>query len=209
MREYSPSEKFYRRAITLVQKETQENMKTSNTSWSYSKVQWQEKEIKTMRLATENDLCDIVAIYNTTVPTRQSTADTVEVTVASKSEWFRQHVPGKRPLLVHEQDGKVIAWVSFQSFYGRPAYDHTAEVSIYISPEHRGHGLGRKLLAETLEMTHQLSIKTVVGFVFSHNEPSIRLLKSFGFSEWGKLPNVAEMDDQEYSLSILGKRVNP
>lgn len=162
-----------------------------------------------MRVATEKDLPAIVAIYNTTVPTRQSTADTTEVTVASRMEWFRQHTPGKRPLLVHEQDGRVVAWVSFQSFYGRPAYDHTAEISIYISPEYRGQGLGRKLLAETLGMTQELRIKTVVGFVFSHNEPSVRMFKAFGFAEWGKLPNVAEMDGNEYSLSILGMRVNP
>ena len=162
-----------------------------------------------MRVATEKDLPAIVAIYNTTVPTRQSTADTVEVTVASRMEWFRQHIPGKRPLLVHEHDGRIVAWVSFQSFYGRPAYDHTAEISIYIAPEHRGQGLGRRLLAETLGMTQELQIKTVVGFVFSHNEPSVKMLKAFGFAEWGRLPNVAQMDGNEYSLSILGKRVNP
>jgi L-amino acid N-acyltransferase YncA len=65
------------------------------------------------------------------------------------------------------------------------------------------------LIAEALAMTQKLKIKTVVGFVFSHNEPSIRLLKPVGLVEWGQLPNVAEMDRKEYSLSILGKRVNP
>ena len=162
-----------------------------------------------MRLATVQDLPVVVAIYNTTVPTRQSTADTVEVSVSSRMEWFRQHVPDKRPLLVYEKDGRVVAWVSFQSFYGRPAYDHTAEVSIYISPEERGKGLGRRLLSEALEMTGKLEIKTVLGFVFSHNEFSIRLLMSAGFAEWGRLPHIAEMDGREYSLSILGKRLNP
>ena len=162
-----------------------------------------------MRLATESDMPAIVSIYNSTVPTRQSTADTVEVTVESRMDWFRQHIPDKRPLLVHEQDGKVVAWVSFQFFYGRPAYDHTAEISIYVSPECRGKGLGRTLLAEALEITQRLDIKTVVGFVFSHNVSSIRLFRSFGFDEWGKLPDVAEMDGKDYSLSILGKRVNP
>ena len=44
---------------------------------------------------------------------------------------------------------------------------------------------------------------------FSHNDPSLRLFKSFGFAEWGKLPEIAEMDGKEFSLSILGKRVNP
>ncbi len=67
-----------------------------------------------MRLATEADLPTIVSIYNSTIPSRQSTADTVEVTVESRMEWFRQHIPDKRPLLVYEQDGKVVAWVSFQ-----------------------------------------------------------------------------------------------
>lgn len=162
-----------------------------------------------MRVARKEDLPAIVAIYNATVPTRQSTADTVEVSVESRLAWFRQHEPDKHPLLVHEQEGSVVAWVSFQPFYGRPAYDHTAEISIYIQPDVRGKGLGRCLLAEALEITKELMIKTVVGFVFSHNEPSIRLFKSSGFAEWGRLPNVAEMDGREYGLSILGKRVNP
>jgi len=161
-----------------------------------------------MREATEKDLPAIVSIYNASVRTRQSTADTVAVTVESRMDWFKKHVANKRPLLVHEQDNQVIAWVSFQSFYGRPAYDHTAEISIYLMAEHQGKGLGKTLLAEGLSMTADLRIKTVLGFVFSHNQPSVKLFKSFGFSEWGKLPNVAEMDGQEYSLLILGKRVN-
>jgi phosphinothricin acetyltransferase len=167
------------------------------------------KEVGMMRFAVEADMPAIVAIYNSTVPTRQSTADTVEVSVASRMEWFQQHTPNHRPLLVYEQDGSIVAWVSFQSFYGRPAYVHTAEVSVYVSLEHQGRGLGRKLLTEALGMTQRLGIKTVLGFVFSHNEPSIRLLKSLGFSEWGMLPDVATMDGQQHSLSILGKRVNP
>ena len=161
-----------------------------------------------MRIATEDDLKEIVRIYNSTVSTRQSTADTTEVSVESRLEWFRQHDPKKRPLLVHEDNDKVIGWVSFQSFYGRPAYDNTAEISIYISPECRGKGLGRLLLAESLELTESLSIKNVVCFIFSHNIPSIKLFKSFWFEEWGHLPNVAEMDGKEYSLLIIGKRVN-
>ncbi len=162
-----------------------------------------------MRIATEEDLPAIVAIYNETVPTRQSTADTVEVSVASRMEWFRRHTADKRPLLVHEEDGRVVAWVSFQSFVGRPAYHGTAETSIYLSPEWRGQGLGARLLGDALKMTEQLAVKTMLAFVFSHNTSSIRLFTSFGFSVWGRLPDVALMDNKEYSVTILGKRVNP
>ncbi|MBB5349324.1 N-acetyltransferase [Desulfoprunum benzoelyticum] len=162
-----------------------------------------------MRIANEGDLAAIVSIYNSTVPTRLSTADTAPVTIESRRDWFEQHLPDRRPLMVHEQDDRVVAWVSFQSFYGRPAYENTAEISIYIAPACRGQGLGRTLLAEALGLARQLGIKTVMGFIFSHNEPSLRLFKSFGFAEWGRLPDVAEMDGREFSLSILGKRVSP
>ena len=162
-----------------------------------------------MQPATEQDLPRIVAIYNSTVASRIATADTEEVSVESKQAWFRNHTPGRRPILVESIDGEVAAWVSFESFYGRPAYNHTAEISIYIAPEHRRQGLGRRLLKEALDMTRELDIKTVLGYIFSHNQPSIRLFESFGFEEWAKLPNIAEMDGNEYSLSILGRRINP
>ncbi len=161
-----------------------------------------------MRIAREYDLKEIVDIYNSTVPSRLATADTMPVTVESKLTWFRQHTPGSRPLMVHEQDDEIAAWVSFQSFYGRPAYQGTAEISIYVKENFRHHGLGRQLLADALEMTGSLGIKHVVGFIFSHNTPSLKLFQSFGFEEWGRLPDIAEMDGREYSLSILGKRVN-
>ncbi|QJT11118.1 GNAT family N-acetyltransferase [Oceanidesulfovibrio marinus] len=162
-----------------------------------------------MRHATIDDLPTIVAIYNSTVARRTSTADTEEVSVASKLEWFNSHNRETRPILVHEENGDVAAWVSFESFYGRPAYSHTTEISIYVDETCRGKGLGRRLLQEAISITPELGIKTILGYIFSHNEPSLRLFRSFGFEEWGQLPGIAEMDGNEYSLTIVGKRINP
>ncbi|XXJ19813.1 N-acetyltransferase family protein [Desulfovibrio caledoniensis] len=162
-----------------------------------------------MQPATDKDLPKIVDIYNSTVPTRLATADIEPVSVESKRAWFNNHVPGKRPIMVERIDGEVAAWVSFESFYGRPAYDRTAEISIYIGPEYRRQGLGKRLLKESLAMTPELGIRSVVAYIFSHNEGSMRLFRSFGFETWGELPDIAEMDGNRYSLSILGKHVNP
>ncbi|MBN2093663.1 N-acetyltransferase [candidate division KSB1 bacterium] len=160
-----------------------------------------------MRIARISDLPRIVEIYNSTIPNRQSTADMEPVTIESREKWFLQHSPDHRPIFVFELNEKVIAWVSFVSFYGRPAYSHTAEISIYIDPQYRHQGIGRKLLTKSIEIAQTLQIKTLVGYIFSHNEPSIRLFRAFGFEEWGHLPNIAEMDGKEYSLSIYGKRI--
>lgn len=162
------------------------------------------------RNATLDDLPVIVEIYNSTVASRMVTADTEAVSVDSKLRWFQDHSPEKRPLLVIENEReKIIGWLSFQSFYGRPAYDTTAEVSIYITPTERGNGLGKEMLQHAIDISSRLGIKNLLGFIFSHNEPSLKLFKRFGFETWGEFPNVAVLDGLERSLTILGKRVHP
>jgi L-amino acid N-acyltransferase YncA len=159
------------------------------------------------RDATLDDLPAIVAIYNSTVAGRQVTADLEPVTVESRVEWFHAHGPQARPLWVVEEAGRVIAWLSFSDFYGRPAYSRTAEVSIYLDESARGKGLGKKLLAAALDVAPSLAIDTVLGFIFGHNAPSLALFGHFGFGEWGRLPRVAVLDGVERDLVILGRRL--
>ena len=160
------------------------------------------------RNATQNDLKIIVEIYNSTIYTRMVTADTEPVSVESRQKWFEEHTSDKRPLWVIENfDNTVIGWVSFQSFYGRPAYETTAEISIYLNTKQRGKGLGKQILQYCIENANKFGIKTLLGFIFSHNEQSLNLFRHFGFEDWATLPNVAVLDGQERTLKILGKRM--
>ena len=161
-----------------------------------------------IREATEGDLPEIVRIYNSTVAGRMVTADTEPVPVGSRLAWFREHKPGHRPLWVMVDEGRVIAWLSFQSFYGRPAYHGTVEVSLYVAPESRQKGVGSAMLTFALTQCPALGIKTLLGFIFGHNEPSLRLFKKFGFEEWGYMPRIAELDGVERDLAIVGKRID-
>ena len=160
------------------------------------------------RNALQEDLTRIVDIYNSTIESRMVTADTEPVTVSSRQKWFEDHTPEKRPLWVVE-DGlhQIIGWVSFQSFYGRPAYDATVEISIYLDKEYRGKGLGKQILLYCVEQAPGFGVKTLLGFIFSHNEPSLRLFRQCGFEDWAVLPKIASLDGQERGLNILGKRV--
>jgi phosphinothricin acetyltransferase len=159
------------------------------------------------RDATLDDLPGIVAIYNSTVPSRLVTADLEPVTVESRLPWFHAHGPQARPLWVVVENGTVVAWLSFSDFYGRPAYLRTAEVSIYLDESVRGKGLGKQLLQAALERAPGLGIDTLLGFVFGHNEPSLRLFERFQFASWGTLPRVAVLDGIERDLVILGRRL--
>jgi L-amino acid N-acyltransferase YncA len=160
-----------------------------------------------IRDANLSDLTAIIDIYNTTIASRMVTADLEPITVEKRIPWFNEHSPDFRPLWVVENQGTMCAWVSFQSFYGRPAYNATAEISIYIHPDYRGRKLGKFLIQKAIDACPNLQIKTLLGFIFGHNTPSIHLFSSFGFEKWAHLPNVAELDGVERDLLILGKRI--
>lgn len=161
----------------------------------------------TLRDACEADLPSIVEIYNATIPGRMVTADTEPVSVESRVPWFHAHNPRTRPLWVYEGSGHVCAWLSFNSFYGRPAYNPTAEVSIYVAESHRRRGLGRELLIEAIARAPACEMSTLLGFIWAHNEPSLRLFEAHGFARWGHLPRVAVLDGIERDLIIVGRRV--
>jgi phosphinothricin acetyltransferase len=101
--------------------------------------------------AKENDLKRIVETYNSTVASRLVTADLEPVSVESKKTWFNSHNQTNRPLWIVSVDRKYAGWMSFNSFYGRPAYDITAEVSIYLEENARGKGLGNICLEKAID----------------------------------------------------------
>ncbi len=161
-----------------------------------------------IRDATEADLPTIVEIYNATIPSYTVTADTEAVSVISRLSWFKDHDANHRPIWVKEnEEGEIIGWLSFQSFYGRPAYKKTVELSIYVASEYRCQGVGKQLLQRAIYQSQRLEINTLLGFIFAHNEPSLRLFEKFSFSEWGYLPRVADLDGIERDLVILGRRI--
>ncbi|GEP17765.1 GNAT family N-acetyltransferase [Pediococcus pentosaceus] len=158
-------------------------------------------------IALKEDLPEIVKIYNETIDSRMATADTKYVTVEERQEWFQAHQEPTRPLWVIKVRGVIAGWISFSSFYGRPAYLHTVEISIYIDQSFRGMHLGRKAIKFAEEQAPKLEINRIMAFIFAHNLPSIGLFKSENYEKWGTLPQIAEMDGQLDDLTIMGKHL--
>ena len=160
------------------------------------------------RIARPDDLDVIVEIYNSTIASREVTADTEPVSADSRLPWFSEHDRGSRPLWVCAESGRIVAWLSFSSFYGRPAYRRTAEISVYVRTSHRRRGFGAYLVESAITCAPTLGVDTLLGFIFGHNLPSLALFERFGFERWGRLPGVASFDGVERDLIIVGRRAS-
>jgi L-amino acid N-acyltransferase YncA len=160
-----------------------------------------------IRDAVKTDLPAIVEIYNAAIQGRISTAQLDPVSVKDRLPWFREHAPESYPLWVAEIDGQIAGWLSFHSFITRCAYRGTAEISVYVSEKFRRLGVGRALLEKAMAYSPRLEINALVGCIFGHNEPSLRLFERLGFERWGVLPRIARVDDVERDLVMVGRHI--
>ncbi len=161
-----------------------------------------------IREAMEADLPAIVDIYNQSIPDGWSTADTKPVTVFERVDWFRKFDPAKRPIWVAEIGGNVVAWASLSSFYGgRPAYDATAEVSLYIATAYHRKGIGRSLKQWVIDQCPRLGITTLLSMHFDHNEATRRINSCLGFEQVGHLKESAVVQGRPRGLVISALRI--
>ncbi len=160
-----------------------------------------------IRDAIETDLPAIVEIHNAAIATRISTAQVEPVSVEGRREWFHAHSPAQYPIWVTELRGEIAGWLSFREFLPRCAYCGTVEVSVYVDEKFRRRGIGRKLLQQAIVRGPQLGMRSLVGLIFSHNEPSIALFRAADFERWGFLPGIARVDQTPCDLTIFGRHL--
>ena len=160
-------------------------------------------------IAQENDLKQMVDIYNQAIEAGQNTADTETFSVEERQEWFKSHSEKNYPLLVAKEGDVVLGYLTISPYrYGRKALRHTAEISYYIHFEHHRKGIASKLTQEALELCPSLKIKTLIAILIGANQGSIKLLEKNGFKEWGNMPNIVELDSGKFSHLYYGLHLN-
>ena len=162
-----------------------------------------------IRGAAEADLATIIDIYNAAILSRIATAQLEPITATEGLNWLKEHSADQFPLWVLEIDGQVAGWLSFKPFLPRSAYRGTAELSVYVDEKFRRHGVAKRLLERALAHAPELGIETLVGLIFAHNQPSLRLFEQLGFGRWGLLPHIARIDEAVHDLIIVGRRLTP
>jgi L-amino acid N-acyltransferase YncA len=129
---------------------------------------------------------------------------TFETEVPAWEAWDAAHLAEHR--FVAERDGRVAGWVALAPVSSRCCYAGVAEVSAYVGEEARGEGVGGELLAAVVESSGRAGIWTLQTGVFPENEPSLRLLRRFGFRVVGTQERIGRLDGVWRDVVLLERR---
>jgi L-amino acid N-acyltransferase YncA len=142
-------------------------------------------EVRDLR---RKDWPEVARIYEEGIATGNATFETE---VPSWEEWDAAHLAEHR--FVAERDGRVIGWIALSPVSERPCYVGVAEISVYVAEAARGNGVGTGLLAAVVESAERDGLWTLQTSVFPENEPSLALLRRFGFRTVGTRERIGRL----------------
>ena len=157
-----------------------------------------------MRAATRADLERIREIYNQGIEDREATLDTEPKSAAFIDAWFAEH-GGRYEILVAEEAGRVVGWVSLNRYSHRCAYDGVADLSVYVDRALRAKGIGACLLRAIEERARMHGFHKIVLFTLPFNALGQALYGKLGYREVGAFKEHGKLDGRLVDVMAMEK----
>lgn len=155
----------------------------------------------TIRLATEDDLDDVVEAYNAGISERIATFETRPRTPADAAEWLREG----RPFIVAEHDGRVVGWARAGFYSVRPVYEGVGDHAVYVHPDARRRGVGHQLLTALCAESERRGLYKLTSRVFADNHASRAAHAAAGFREVGIQRHHGRLDGEWKDCVLVEK----
>ena len=99
----------------------------------------------------------------------------------------------------------VIGWASLNVFNARDAYQHVADVSVYVARASRGKGAGTVLLERLVALGREIGFHKLVLAGFPTNAASVALYQRQGFREVGLYREQGLLDGRWVDTIVMEK----
>jgi len=156
-----------------------------------------------IREAIENDLPNLLAIYNEIIMHTTAVYDYEPHTPEMKRQWYETKKQQGFPIFVAEEDGKILGFSSIGPFRAWAAYKYSVENSVYVDVSVRGKGIGKLLIPPLIDASKKLGMHTIIAGIDATNEASLKLHKSFGFEEVAHFKEVGWKFDRWLDLKFM------
>lgn len=129
---------------------------------------------------------------------------TFQTTAPSWKEWNESHVANSR--LVAIENDEILGWAAITAVSGRCVYAGVGEVSVYVSANARGKGVGKLLLQRLIDESEKNNFWTLQAGIFPENVASIKIHEACGFRIIGKRERIGKMNDLWRDTLLLERR---
>ena len=164
-----------------------------------------------IRLARPEDAKNLLEIYAYYV---KETAISFETEVPSVEEFkFRiEEILKKYPYIVDCYDDEILGYAYLHPFVGRKAYELSAETTIYLNPDKKKMGIGKKLysvLEDIAKAQNITNLYSCIGYVDKEDEylnnNSAEFHEHMGYRMVGKFENCGHKFDRWYHMIWMEK----
>ena len=160
----------------------------------------------TIRTARSEDAADIQAIYAPFVQETSVSFETVPPNVETMAARISSNL-ARHGYFVAQSDAGILGFAYASPYRPRPAYERTAEVSVYLAPQARGRGLAQALYRALFAHLAARGFHTAVAIVTLPNPQSAQLHERCGFAHVGSLQDVGRKFGQWHGTAIYQRMI--
>jgi L-amino acid N-acyltransferase YncA len=131
---------------------------------------------------------------------------TFETNAPEWEAWDQSHRPDLRLVAVTVDEDPVIGWAAASPVSERCCYAGVIEHSVYVDTEHRGRGVGRRLLEALIAATEQTDVWTIQTGIFPENTASMALHEACGFRVVGRRERLGQLNGKWRDVMLLERR---
>ncbi len=129
---------------------------------------------------------------------------TFETKVPDYQNWDSAHLKIGR--LIAEDNATLLGWTALSPVSSRCVYGGVAEVSVYVSNEARGKGIGYELMVKLIDASENEGYWTLQSGIFPENKASVKLHEKVGFRFVGKRERVGKTSQGAWKDNLIFER---
>ena len=159
-----------------------------------------------IRPAAEKDIPEILSIY---APYIENSTATFEYDVPCLRTFTQRFldITAQFPWLVWEEEGRILGYAYASAPYTRAAFSWCAEPSIYLLPEAKGRGIGRKLYTVLEGILEKQGYQVLYALITAENEESLAFHRKMGYETKVEFCNCGYKFNRWLGLIWMEKRI--
>ena len=155
---------------------------------------------------SDDDLEFITGIFNYYIEKTVIAFYTKPVSV----EEISKVIPFSHPVYaayIIKWNGNKCGYCYYSQYKAREAYNRTAEITVYLSEEFTGKGIGKAAVEFIEQKANEKNIKNLIATITALNQKSIKLFEKCGYKKCAHLKNVGEKFDQILDVVMYQKEI--